>query len=183
MSSEYTVAKRYAKALFDLAQEQGIVSQVEEDLSAVITIIKENVELNQLLLHPNIESSAKTNMLKQLFEGRVSEAVLGTIILLVTRGREEVLPYVLADYVQIASEALNQATAYVTAPYELSDADKASVAEHFGKLSGKTIRVHTTIDKSLLGGIKVRIGDRLYDGSLSGKLNRLEKKLTETQAL
>jgi F-type H+-transporting ATPase subunit delta len=183
MSSEFTVAKRYAKALFDLAQEQGNIAQVEEDLNAVVSIIRQNAELNQVLMHPNIGVNEKTNLLKQLFEGKVTDAVLGTILLLVSRGREEVLPYVLADFVQIASEAMNLATAFVSAPYELSDADKATVAEQFGKLTGKAIRVQTTIDKSLLGGITVRIGDRLYDGSLSGKLDRLEKNLKETQAL
>jgi F-type H+-transporting ATPase subunit delta len=183
MSSEFTVAKRYAKALFDLAQERGIIAQVEEDLSSIVSIIKQNAELNQLLLHPNIDGTAKTDMLKQLFEGKVADIVLGTIVLLVSRGREELLPYVLTDYVQIASEAMKQATAFVSSPFELTDAEKTAIAEHFGKLTGKTIRVHTTIDKSLLGGIQVRIGDRLYDGSLSGKLERLEKTLNASQAL
>lgn len=180
--SELAVAKRYAKALFELAKEQNIIAQVEEDLSAVVSTIKQNAELNQLLLHPNIDITAKTNMLKQLFEGKVTEPVLGTLLLLLSRGREELLPYLLLDYIEIASAALNQATAFVTSALELSEAEKSEIAAHFGKLEGKTIRVQNVVDKSLIGGITVRIGDRLYDGSLSGKLNRLEQTL-KTQAL
>lgn len=180
--SELAVAKRYAKALFELAKEQNIITQVEEDLSAVVSTIKSNAELNQLLLHPNIDISSKTNMLKQLFEGKVAEPVLGTLLLLLSRGREELLPYLLLDYIEIASVALNQATAFVTSAFELSESDKAEIAAHFGKLEGKTVRVQSVVDKSLIGGITVRIGDRLYDGSLSGKLNRLEQTL-KTQAL
>jgi F-type H+-transporting ATPase subunit delta len=181
--SELAVAKRYAKALFEIAKEQNIITQVEEDLSSVVTAIKMNAELNQLLLHPNIDISAKTDMLKKLFEGKVAEPVLGTLLLLLSRGREELLPFLLQDYTEIASAALNQATAFVTSAFELTEAEKADIASHFGKLEGKTIRVQSTIDKSLIGGITVRIGDRLYDGSLSGKLKRLEQTLNTSQAL
>jgi F-type H+-transporting ATPase subunit delta len=180
--SELAVAKRYAKALFELAKEQNIITQVEEDLSTTVTVIRQNAELNQVLLHPNIDITSKTNLLKQLFEGKVAEPVLGTLVLLISRGREELLPYLLLDYIDIASAALNQATAFVTSAFELSEADKAAVAAHFGKLEGKTIRVQSVVDKSLIGGITVRIGDRLYDGSLSGRLNRLEQTL-KSQAL
>jgi F-type H+-transporting ATPase subunit delta len=181
--SDVTVAKRYAKALFEIAKEQNNIPQVEQDLRTVVTVIKENGDVQKLLLHPNIDKAAKTNLLKQLFEGKVVDSVLSTLLLLIDRGREEILPHLLADYIKISNEALGQATAIVYTPFALSESEAQNVAAHFGKLTGKTIRVENVIDPSLLGGMQVRIGDRLYDGSLSGKLNRLEKTLSQTQAL
>ncbi len=89
----------------------------------------------------------------------------------------------LQSYVAIANEALGQAEATVYTPYPLSESDAGKVAEKFSKLTGKTIRVNNVIDQSLIGGMQVRIGDRIYDGSLSGKLQRLSKSLQETQVL
>jgi F-type H+-transporting ATPase subunit delta len=87
------------------------------------------------------------------------------------------------DFVFIANQALGQAQAIVTTPLALTEHEASEIAERFSKLSGKKIQITSIIDPSLLGGLTVRIGDRLYDGSLSGKLGRLEKSLQVSKAL
>lgn len=108
---------------------------------------------------------------------------MNTLQLLIERRREEALEAFVKAYVKIANDALGQANATVYTPVKLSEAELNDIAATFGKLTGKQIRVESVIDKSLLGGIQVRIGDRLYDGSLSGKLKRLERTLNQSQAL
>jgi F-type H+-transporting ATPase subunit delta len=174
MSSETIVAKRYAKALFELAQEKNEVAQVEADLQAIVSSIHEHADFQKLLSHPNIDSSKKTALLSTLFQGKVSEAVLNTVSLLVERRRESILAELLADYVKIANEALGQAKAIVSSPKVLTKEESAHIASRFSEITGKKIQVEQVIDTSLLGGIQVRIGDRLYDGSLAGKLQRLQ---------
>jgi F-type H+-transporting ATPase subunit delta len=181
--SDTVVAKRYAKALFQVAQEKGIVSQVEEDLRTVVQVIRDNGEFAQLLSHPNVDTSVKLTMLENVFKGKVQDAVLRITQLLIERRRESLLSVVLIDYVRIVADVLDQATALVTTPVALTSEASAQIAEQFGKLTGKKIRVENAIDASLLGGLTVRIGDRLYDGSLSSKLNRLQKSLNQAQAL
>jgi F-type H+-transporting ATPase subunit delta len=181
--SDIVVAKRYAKALFELASERGIIAQVEEELGAVVTVLQDAADFQKLLKHPNVAVSVKTELLQKAFEGKVSEAVLNTLQLLVSRRREALLTTLYTDYVKIANEALGQASAIVYTPFALSDDKVQDVAKHFGKVTGKTLRTQMVIDPTLLGGIQVRIGDRLYDGSLSGKLDRLAKSLNQTQAL
>jgi F-type H+-transporting ATPase subunit delta len=181
--SDTVVAKRYAKALLEVAQSQNIVTAVEEDLRAVVQAIRDNGEFANLLSHPNVDTSVKVSMLKNVFEGKVSDAVLRTVTLLVERRRESLLPVLLLDYVRIVGEELGLAAAIVTTPAPLTQEEASSISEQFGKLTGKTIRVENVIDPSLLGGLTVRIGDRLYDGSLSGKLNRLQKTLNQAKAL
>ncbi|WNQ11552.1 F0F1 ATP synthase subunit delta [Paenibacillus aurantius] len=183
MSQDTIVAKRYAKALFEVARGRNQIAQVEEELAAVVSSIRENADFRRLLEHPNLDASVKTNLLTGIYEGKVSEAVFNTLRLLVDRGRESLLPYLLNDYVKIANEELGQAKAIVTTPLPLTAEETEHIAAQFGQLTGKTIRVENVIDSSLLGGLQVRIGDRLYDGSLSGKLNRLQKTLAGSQAL
>lgn len=176
--SDIVVAKRYAKALFELASERGIIAQVEEELEAVVAVLQNNADFKSLLQHPNVALSVKNDLLAKAFEGKVSDAVLNTLQLLVSRRREAILAALYVDYVKIANEALGQATATVYTPFALSEDNVQEIAQHFGKVSGKKLRIQTVLEPSLLGGIQVRIGDRLYDGSLSGKLERLQKSLT-----
>jgi F-type H+-transporting ATPase subunit delta len=177
MSSETIVAKRYAKALFESAREKNTVAQVETDLQAIVQSIEDHVDLQKLLSHPNIDSSKKTELLTSLFQGKVSDTVLNTVCLLVQRRREGILSQLLMDYVKIANEALGQAKAVVSTPIALSSEELKHIAASFSQLTGKKIQVEQVIDPGLLGGIQVRIGDRLYDGSLSGKLQRLQASL------
>ncbi|WP_248929371.1 F0F1 ATP synthase subunit delta [Paenibacillus hamazuiensis] len=183
MSRDLNVAKRYARALFEVAKERNAVSQVEEELRAVSAAFDSNRDLQKLVQHPGIDVDVKKGLLKQLFENNVSDMVYNTLQLLVDRGREDILGALKLYFTDIANEALGQANATVYTPFELSETELSQIKDQFGKITGKTIRVDSVIDKSLLGGIQVRIGDRLYDGSLSGKLQRIQKVLNQSQAL
>lgn len=183
MSQDTFVAKRYAKALFELAKEQNKIAQVEDELKFIVAVLKDNSDFHKLIKHPGIGNMAKTALLKNVFESQLSEITFSTLLLLVDKGREELLEALVGYFVKIASEALGQAKAIVYTPVVLNQVELDHIAETFSQLASKQIRVETAIDKSLLGGIKVRIGDRLYDGSLSGKLERLQKSLNQTQAL
>ncbi|MZQ82337.1 F0F1 ATP synthase subunit delta [Paenibacillus sp. 5J-6] len=175
--SDIVVAKRYARALFEVAKDKGIISQVEEELKSVASAIRDNADLQKFLNHPNIGDTVKTDLLKQIFEGKVSEPVWNTLLVLIDKRRQAILSALVGDYVKIANEALGQASAKIYSAFTLTEAQQAEIASHFSKVTGKTIRVETVVEPKLLGGIQVRIGDRLYDGSLAGKLDRLSKAL------
>ncbi|MDU0205636.1 MULTISPECIES: F0F1 ATP synthase subunit delta [Paenibacillus] len=175
--SDIVVAKRYARALFEVANDKGIISQVEEELKSVASAIRDNADLQKFLNHPNIGNTVKTDLLKQIFEGKVSEPVWNTLLVLIDKGRQAIFSVLVSDYVKIANEALGQASATIYSAFTLTEAQQAEIASHFSKVTGKTIRVATVVEPKLLGGIQVRIGDRLYDGSLAGKLDRLSKAL------
>lgn len=183
MSSHQTVAKRYAKALFEIASQQNITSEVEEQLKALVIVIQGNVDFEKFLHHPNITASAKLDAVKNGFKGGLSDALANTLQLLLERGRQESITALSEGYVKIANEALGRANAIVSSPYPLSDKEAEEITSFFSKLTGKNIRVEQQIDKSLLGGIQVRIGDRLYDGSLKSKLANMQKTLLNSQAI
>lgn len=183
MSQDTIVAKRYARALFELAKEQNKIAAVEEELKAVVAVLQENTDFEKLIKHPGLGAESKSALLKNVFEAQLSDITFNTLQLLVANGREDLLGALAKYFTDIASEALGQAQATVYTPVALSEAELSHIAATFSQLTNKQIRVVSVLDKSLLGGIQVRIGDRLYDGSLSGKLERLQKTLNQTQAL
>lgn len=183
MTSDTVVAKRYAKALFEVAQARNMVREVEEELKKISDTVDSVPELLEFLSHPKISEDDKTALLQKAFSDQLHDEVMNTLRLLIERRREAVLRVLYSEYVHIANSALEQADATVTTISPLSEEEQRKVSEQFRKVTGKTIRVHNVIDSIILGGMQVRIGDRLYDGSLSGKLARLQKKLQQNQAL
>jgi len=177
MSRASVVAKRYAKAMFEIARERGAVSEIEEQLRGIAEAIENDADIRKFLSFPNIESQRKAEAIRQALGGKLSDEVLQLITLLIKRGRQDDIPGVYEAYTRIAGESTGEARAVVYTALPLGEAELASIVERFGKITGKKIRAEQQVDRSLLGGIRVRIGDRLYDGSLSGKLARLEKAL------
>ncbi|MFC4599745.1 F0F1 ATP synthase subunit delta [Cohnella hongkongensis] len=177
MSRGTVVAKRYAKALFQAAEQKGLVAETETQLKLIVDVIEGNAEVRAFLAAPNITLEKKKQVLFQAFAADVSPIVMNTVGLLVERGREGSLTAILTAYLQVAGEALGRADAHVTSPAPLSQEEQTKLAEKFGALLGKKVRITNSVNPQLLGGLTVRIGDTLYDGSLRGKLERLDKTL------
>ncbi|MEF2968182.1 F0F1 ATP synthase subunit delta [Paenibacillus sp. M1] len=175
MSRETVVASRYARALYEISGQEGRTLEVEQELKALIEVLHNETDIQQFILSPKISTSKKWEVIRSGLEGKLSQPVVSLVKMLIDRGRIEILPELLTSYTKITGEALGLADALVYSTYPLSDGEKQELAAEFGVLVGKKIRIINEVDKELLGGIKVRIGDTLYDGSLSGKLERLEK--------
>ncbi|MEV5029731.1 F0F1 ATP synthase subunit delta [Paenibacillus sp. LPE1-1-1.1] len=175
MSRDAAVAKRYAKALFEVAEKQQVVSEVEEQLKLVVQTLEQDADVQKFLSLPSIDPASKIAVLKTAFGDRVSALVINTLEILITRRRQDVIADVYAAYTKVAGESLGQAHATVYTAHALSDEELVGVAAQFGQITGKTIIAQQIVEPALLGGVQVRIGDRLYDGSLSGKLERLQK--------
>lgn len=175
MSRDAVVAKRYAKALFEVAEKQQVVSEVEEQLKLVVQALEQDADVQKFLSLPSIDPASKIAVLKTAFGDRVSALVINTLEILISRRRQDVIADVYAAYTKVAGDSLGQAHATVYSAQALSDEELAGVAAQFGQLTGKTIIAQQIVEPALLGGVQVRIGDRLYDGSLSGKLERLQK--------
>jgi F-type H+-transporting ATPase subunit delta len=179
MSRDTVVAKRYAKALFEVASQEKVTLEVEQDLKAIVGAIQSDNEIERFFTTPNISDSDKLNCLNRALQGKLSQSVMNTVELLVKRRRTDIFPDLLESYVKLMGESLGMADAMVYSTYPLDESEKEAVAAEFGLVAHKSIRVNNMIDKSLLGGLKVVIGDTLYDGSISGKLARLEKSFND----
>ncbi|MFD0714903.1 F0F1 ATP synthase subunit delta [Paenibacillus sp. GCM10027626] len=182
MSRESAVAKRYAQALFEIAREQNVIAEVEQQLQLVVNVLDGDAEIRKFFGLPNISVAKKIALLQSVLAEKVSAVVMHTVEILIARGRQKEIGSVYAAYTKVAGEALGRSQATVYTAKLLSPEELAKVETTFGAIAGKAIQAQQVVQPSLLGGVQVRIGDRLYDGSLSGKLARLEQSL-KSQAL
>jgi F-type H+-transporting ATPase subunit delta len=175
--SNTLVAKRYASALFQIANEQQILGQVEEDLRVVKEVLEYNPDLKAVLKSSKLTIDKKKEIVKNAFAS-VNVFVLNTVLILIDRHREDQIVEVTDQFLELANEAMGIADAEVYSARELTDAEREALSATFAaKIGKKSLRIENFVDSNLLGGIRLRIGNRIYDGSLRGKLDRLERKL------
>lgn len=175
--SDLAVAKRYAVALFQIAKEQNLLDQMEEELRTVKEVFTNDAELLSFLKHPKLSLSAKKTVLANAFSG-LSTAVQNTLQLMADRHRVDVIAAMAGEFIELANDerSVAEATVYSTRP--LTTEETEAISSVFAKKVGKrTLRISNVTDSNLLGGIKIRVGNIIYDGTISGKLERLSKQL------
>lgn len=175
--SKSVVAKRYATALFDLAQEKGQTDAVQEDLLVLKKAYRDNAGLEELLHSPRLSMADKKNVLANSFAG-ANPIVLNTIFILLEKKRIHEVVDVVDEFVALANDAAGIAEAKVFSTRPLTEQESASISTVFAQKVGKhSLRIENIIDPSLIGGIRLQIGNQIYDSSLSGKLGRLKQDL------
>lgn len=173
--SSGAVGKRYANALFKVAQEQDKLDAVEQDLVLLEQALKENPAFQDFLHHPKIDNVVKKKEFRSIFEGKISDAVLNLMGVLIDRDREKAISVITQYYIRQANMARGLVDARVISTEPLSDEEKQRLSERFSAFLNKKIRIQNEVDSSIIGGIIVQIGDRLYDGSVRGKLHRFKR--------
>ncbi|MDQ0257196.1 F-type H+-transporting ATPase subunit delta [Evansella vedderi] len=174
----HPVGYRYASALFEYAQENNVLDQLSQELEVVSQVLQDTNLLDEVFIHPKITSDEKKRIVTNSFKGKVSEAVLNLLYILIDKKREEVLPSIVRDFKNLSNEAKGIAEATVYSAKKLSDDEKQAIAQVFAAKAGKQqLLIENVVDKDIIGGLKVRIGDRVYDGSVAQKLERLQQRM------
>lgn len=175
--SEIIVANRYAKALFEVAEERDLIDTIESQLQLVAESLYENEDLRRVLMNPQVSSSDKKELVQKLFKNQTGVEVLNLLRLLIDRKREAILDEVLVAFTHMANEKLGILDVTVTTAVALEEQEKQDLAQHLGKALGKKLSIHVKVDKAIIGGILLRIGDRLFDGSIAGKLAGFKQEI------
>jgi F-type H+-transporting ATPase subunit delta len=183
MSASSLVAKRYARALFYVAKEKALVAEVEQSLQLISSVLKSDSQLIAFLAHPGFELKQKYELIEKVFGKTVNEHVLDTLKLMCDRRRTAQIEDLSLHYSKIASHELGQANAEVVSAKALTEKELLDIGTTFTRILGKEVRLTSSVNENLIGGIQVRVGDTLYDGTIAGKLSRLQKSLQESQAL
>lgn len=172
-----TVAKRYALALFQVAKEKQLLDQMENELRVVKEVVTNNQDLIAVLKSPKLSKAEKKQLLTQTFSG-LNPYLLNTMMLLVDRHRQGYFSEVADEFIAIANDERGVAQATVTSVRFLTEEEGKAISDAFSpKVGKKSLEIKNIEDSNLLGGLKVRIGNRIFDGSLRGKLERLERQL------
>lgn len=176
------VEKTYADALFKLAVETNQVDVFFEESKAIIQILGENEDLIKLLTHPKIKMEEKVSVIENVFKGRISNDMTGFLVLAIEKERHNELTGILDVFVDMIKEHKHIGVAYVTTAIELDDARKREIEK---KLIDTTkyvqFEMHYKVDKDIIGGMIIRIGDRVVDSSIKSKIESISKDLYNIQ--
>lgn len=176
---EKLVSKIYAQALFDVAIERNKLDEFAEELKFVNNIFQENPELYRLYKTPRIDSNEKKKIIAQIFEGGTSEEVMSLLKILLDKGRASSFEDIVKDYKRLANAHNNIIEAVAITAIPMPEEEKSALENKLSNLTGKMIRLENKIDNSILGGILVRIGDKVIDGTIQGRLNELQENLSK----
>ena len=166
MAQETRVARRYAAALFGVAVRDETIDAIEQDLLVVETSFREIEYLRQAIRAPVIDGDRKHELLSEAFGEKITATTLNFLYLLVRKRRENVLEECIAEFRRLADERANRVFASVHSAVALSASQMTALSAALAKRTGKNVTVENRIDASILGGVRVLIGDEIIDGCL-----------------
>ena len=174
------IAKRYSQALFGIAEEEKNYGKYFDDLMKFSVVLKENENLREFLFNPVFDRDDKKAVVTDVLQKiGITEISANFLKLLVDKGRISILEDVVNAYQQLMDQALNKARVNVKTAFPLSNDLVAEVKKAMEGLTRKQVEMVIEEDPSLLGGIVVKIGDTLYDGSIKAQLNKIRGLLGE----
>lgn len=169
---------RYAAALFELASEKGAVSVVEADLETLDQAISESQDFADLIRNPKITRADAAKAVDAVAALLGLDALTKKFLGVLAEGRRlDVLPEIIAAFASIAAAARGEVTAQVTSAHPLTDEQLASLSAKLAAREGKIIKLKTSVDADLLGGLVVRIGSQQIDSSIRTRLNSLAQAM------
>ena len=167
----------YAKALFEVAKEEGKENQIIDDLVVNNSIFQSEKELKNYFLNPEIKLEEKKARLKEIFGEKIQEYTYNFVFELNEREESEVLSLVIERLKVLVYKGSGTIEAEVVSAVELSDSLKNNILKKIESKSGKKVKLDNKVDSKLLGGMKVKIGDEMVDLSVRGKLENLKQEI------
>ena len=178
------VSKTYGEALYEVAMESGgsKASELMEEIRCVNEILAENPQFDELMKHPGIPKQEKQQVVESGFKGRVSDELAGLLEVVVSKERYGDLQAIFQYFTDRVKEQQRIGVAYVTTAVELDAGRRAAVEATLLETSGyRKMELNYQVDTSIIGGMIIRIGDRVVDSSVRTKLNGLKKQLLQIQ--
>ena len=171
------IGDRYAESLFDLAKEENKVTQYLDDIKLVGEVLDSDPQIVQFFNHVLIENDKKIQLLDQSFKGNVDQYVLNFLKLLVQSRRIRYIDDIVKSYIKLSNQYLGIEEGMIYTPYQLTDQQIQDIEKAISQKENKKVTLKVSIDPSLLGGIKVQIANRIYDGTIKNKVEMLKKEL------
>lgn len=171
-----TVARNYAEALFELARRHEGIDAYGGYIQAVATLIEENPSFRLFLETPRIDAEDKKAVVRKAF-AEFPAHMVNFLLVTIDKRRQRLLGQIARAYADLVDEHMNRAHVEVTVAREMTDETKDRVAQRLSDLLGKTAIPHVRVRPEIIGGIVVRAGDTIYDGSLRRRLDRMRRQL------
>lgn len=172
------VSKTYGEALFELAVEEGKEDAFLEEIVALRKVLDENPDFGKLMNHPKILKEEKLEVLSNVFKGNISDELRGFLHLVVSKDRYNEIEAILDYFVDEVKRLKGIGIAYVTTAITLTEAKKKEIeSKLLATTAYKQMEMHFAVDENLIGGMVIRIGDRVIDSSIQTSLSEMRRQL------
>lgn len=176
------ISKTYGDALFELAVEKQCEDSMLAEAETVLKALDENPDFSKLMNHPKILKEEKLKVLEEVFKGRVSDELTGFMAIIIKKDRFAEMEEIFRYFISKVKEYKGIGVAYVTTPLPLNEIQKSQVEERLLETTSyKKMEIHYGVDEELMGGMVIRIGDRVVDSSIRTKLEELKRQLLKVR--
>ena len=172
-------SREYAVALFTLAKESGLEDEIAQSLSEISKIFKENPEYVAFLQTPGIPKKERINAADELLTGRAPEYAVSFVLLLIDKGLLKIFDKCVYEYNSLYQTVTNMSVAEVLSAVPLTDDEKETLKLKLKKACGHEVALDCTVDKSIIGGVVVKVDGKVYDGSVKQHLNDVKEVMYE----
>ncbi|WP_102401442.1 F0F1 ATP synthase subunit delta [Haloimpatiens massiliensis] len=169
--------RRYALALYEVAEMKGKIDEYMNDLQEIVDLIKNNQEFLQVIKHPEITTSKKKKIFINVFKGKIDEDLLSFLLILIEKDRILYLEEKLKEMKKIHLEKNNILLAEITTAIPLNDHERTKLIDKLKKMYSKDIILKEIVDKKIIGGVHVKVGDDVIDGTIKTKINEIRRRV------
>ena len=176
------ISMTFGDALFELAIEEDKIDALLGEIEQLRHVLSENEDFGRLMNHPKVIKEEKIQVARNVFEGRMSDELLGFLVIIISKDRYRDIDAILDYFIAEVKKYKGIGVATVTTAVPLREEQCRKIEQKLlDTTSYTTMEMNYTLDKSLIGGMVIRIGDRVVDSSINTKLNELQKELLKVQ--
>lgn len=176
-----TVARKYAETIFELALRQGSPEAYGDGLRSVSELLEAEPKFKLFLETPRIDDADKKALVRQVFGQTLPKHVVNFVLVTIDKRRQRLLSEIAAQYAVLLDDHMGREHVEVTVARPLDDAARNMIAERLSEVLGKEAIPHVRVKEDILGGLVVRTGDTIYDGSLRRRLESMRSRMLEAE--
>lgn len=177
---EDRIGYRYAKSVFGLAEEKKILDTVQKDMATIAEVSNGSPDFVAVLNSPLINMGKKESIVNAIFDKQFSSELTPLLTaMLVRKGREMYLPHVAKAFLKLYDDSKGVARGTLTSASKLSDKEEKEITQAMEEKMGKKLALEVEVNPELIGGFVLKVGDQLFDGSVSSSLRKIKQELTK----
>ncbi len=178
MAKRDDVVRGYAEAMFSIAEAEGELEPVEEQVYAFAKMVEKRAKVREALIDPELPNENKRNLIGEVLGERANPVAVNLLGMLVEQGRARDIGRIAESLAEVAAERRQQVVGEVRSAVPLTDAQRRRLAEALSSATGRKVEVKVIVDPDLVGGVVARVGDVIFDGSIRSRLDEAKQQLT-----
>jgi F-type H+-transporting ATPase subunit delta len=172
------VVRGYAEAMVSIAEAEGELEPVEEQVYAFAKMVEKRAKVREALIDPELPNENKRNLIGEVLGERANPVAVNLLGMVVEQGRARDIGRIAESLVEVAAERRQQVVGEVRSAVPLTDAQRRRLAEALSSATGRKVEVKVIVDPDLMGGVVARVGDVIFDGSIRSRLDEAKQQLT-----